>query len=176
MALVLIPPTEASVYVDATPNPADRAQRLTAQAQLGAGLVRPFRRDEKSDFANLEGLPLIKACVGQILAMEGANPDNPNQQGELEWDPGRGSLLHLLRHRQNNETTAHMARVYVADAIARFEPRIRLRDARATRAKDDNGEEVVLVIRVLYDVMGVNQNSNQVLYSNVDQTVTLLGK
>lgn len=176
MPLVVIPQTEASVYVDATTSPTDRTIRRVAQAQLGTGLVRPFRRDEKNDFANLTGEPLVRACVAQILGMEGANPDNPTVQGELEWDPARGSLLYLLRQKQNSLVTAELGRVYVADAIARFEPRIRLKAVKVSKDRSPDGEENVLVIRVLYDVLSTNQAGNQVLFSGIDQTVTLSGK
>jgi phage baseplate assembly protein W len=170
MPLVVIPPTEASAYTDATPSPLDRAQKLVSTAQFGAGLRRPFQRDEKNDFANSADVELVKACVGQVLGMVGANPDNPSRQGELPWAPERGALLHLLRHQKNNFVLAELGRVYVIDALRRWEPRCRVRGVRVSRETGDEGFENILVIRLVYDIVA-NASNNQVLFSGVDQTL-----
>lgn len=169
MPLVVIPPTEAFAYEDASTSPRDRAQRLSATAQFGAGLVRPFRRDGKSDFTNTTDLALVKACVGQVLGMVGANPDNPMEQGELEWAPERGALLHKLRHQKNSFILQELGRVYVVDALRRWEPRVRVRHVSVTRERDQEGKETVLVIRINYDVVA-STSSNQVLFTDVEQT------
>jgi hypothetical protein len=173
MPLVLIPPTEPEVYVDATPSPLDRAQRLSATSQLGFGITRPFRRDNKSDFAADGGKAQVVSRVGQILGMRGANPDNPAIQGELEWDPARGSLINLLRHQKNDFLVQELGRVYVSDALARWEPCVRLKSVRCTRVKDDTGQPRILLVRIFYDILASNQPGNQVLFENVEQTVTI---
>ncbi len=171
MALVLIPATEASVYVDGTPSPLDRAGKLNASGLLGFGLVRPFRRDLKNDFASAGGADLVRACVGQILGMRGTSA---RSKGELDWDPDRGSLLYLLRHQANDLVLEQLGRAYVVEALARFEPRISIKGVRITRdAGPDGSPDAVLSIRLVYDVLAAPKPSNLVLLSGIDQTITL---
>lgn len=170
MALQVIPATEDSVLVDATPSPLDRVIKRDASVVLGRGLLRPFRRDDKKDFANAEGVTLVKACLGQLLAMHGSNE---MVQGELEWDPERGSLLYLLRHQKNALVLQELGRAYVIDAIRRFEPRVIVRACTITREKGRDGLETVFAIRLVYDVISANVPGNEVLFSGIDQTVLL---
>jgi len=170
MALVIIPATEASVLVDATPSPTDRVVRRGSRAVLGRGVVRPFRRDDRNDFANAEGLALVQSCVGQIIAMRGSTEF---VQGELEWDPDRGSLMHLLRFKQNTLVTQELGRTYLVDCLRTWEPRVIVKNARVTREAGPNGEETVLLIRLLYDVIATNVPGNTVLFSNVQQALSL---
>lgn len=169
MALVVIPATEASVLLDATPSPTDRVTKLSSNV-IGRGLVRPFRRDDKNDFANAEGVELVKSCVGQILAMMGSSEIS---EGELEWDPERGSLTYLLRHQKNDLVLQELGRVYVVDALRRWEPRILIKAASVTREKAENGDETILLIRLLYDIISTNVPGNTVLFADIKQTVTL---
>lgn len=169
MALVVIPATEAAVLVDATPSPLDRVTKLSSNV-TGRGLIRPFRRDDKNDFANAESVELVKACVGQILGMMGSSEIS---QGELEWDPERGSLTYLLRHQKNDLVLQELGRVYVIDALRRWEPRLLVRAASVTREKTDSGDETILLIRLLYDIISTNVPGNNVLVKDVKQTVTL---
>jgi phage baseplate assembly protein W len=170
MALVLIPATEAASLVDATPNPIDRVVRRGARAVLGRGIVRPFRRDDRNDFANAEGLVLVQSCVGQILAMRGSTEFI---QGELEWDPDRGSLLHLLRHQKNTLVLQELGRTYIIDALRTWEPRVIVKNVRVTRETGENGEETVFLIRLRYDVIATNVPGNAVLFADVGQRVSL---
>lgn len=171
MALFLIPKTEASVYVDATPNPLDRVQRVSATNQLGFGIVRPFRRDEKNDFATAGGVELIKSCVGQILGTYGASP---KVQGELEWNPDFGSILYMMRHQNNTTVLAELGKVYVVGALRRFEPRIKIKGVGVSKGIHPVTKlETLLILRILYDVLAVNSTSNAVLFGDIDQTVTL---
>jgi uncharacterized protein len=45
-------------------------------------------------------------------------------QGELPWRTEFGSLLHLLCHQKNDRVLQELARVYVVDALKRWEPRV----------------------------------------------------
>ncbi len=170
MALVLIPRTEAAALVDGTPNPSDRNLRRASQSVLGRGVVRPFRRDDKNDFANAEGLALVQSCVGQIIAMRGSTVF---LQGELEWDPDRGSLLHLLRHQKNTLVLQELARTYITDALRLWEPRVIVKRVLTSRDKGANGEETVLTIRLRYDVIATNVPGNAVLFADVSQNLSL---
>ena len=61
------------------------------------GLIAPFRRDKKRDFASGSGPDLLRAKVLQALLTEGAGP---RSSGELPWRTSFGAGLHLLRHQQ----------------------------------------------------------------------------
>lgn len=78
------------------------------------GLLIPFRRDQKNDFASGTGEALERSKVTQVLATEGATP---RSAGELPWRTNFGSALHLLRHQRNDEALGELARVYCRDAI-----------------------------------------------------------
>jgi hypothetical protein len=168
MALVVIPPTEASAFVDATPSPLDRVVKRSSNV-LGRGILRPFRRSDKRDFANAEGVELVKACVGQILGMQGSSE---RSEGELEWDPERGSLVYLLRHQKNAIVLQELGRAYVIDALRKWEPRVSVKAVTITREIID-GEETGFLIRLRYDVISTNVPGNEVLFSDVTQEVTL---
>lgn len=128
---------------------------------LGFGLVTPFRRDGKSDFASAGGAALVRSCVMQVLGTECS--DNVHT-GELPWRPEFGSLLYRLRHASINAPRAELARVYVADAIQRWEPRARVRDVRVlAQASQPNGHDDTLVIRVKCDLVTSNAHGNQVV-------------
>lgn len=87
------------------------------------GIVTPFRRDLKSDFANDTDAEVIRSNVQQIL---GTRCRNGNTPGELPWFGEFGSLLHLLRHQNVKPVLKYQARAYVVDALSRWEPRVRV--------------------------------------------------
>jgi phage baseplate assembly protein W len=89
---------------------------------LGQGILRPFRRDQKADFASAAGLALVKACVGQVL---GTKADSARCSGELPWRTDFGSRLHLLRHSNNSDALADLALVMIREALAKWEPRVK---------------------------------------------------
>jgi phage baseplate assembly protein W len=100
------------------------------------GLLRPFQRDQKNDFAQGSGNDLLKSRIGQILGTE---------EGELAYDSAFGSKLHLLRHRGatfDQETTDELARFYVVDAVRRYERRARITKVAVRRTSAGNGEEI----------------------------------
>ncbi len=94
------------------------------------GLLSPFRRDKKRDFASGSGPELLKSKVVQALATEGATP---RSSGELPWRTELGSGLHLLRHQRNDDVLAELARVYVRDALKRWVPEAELVEVEARR-------------------------------------------
>ena len=133
---------------------------------LGNGLLRPFRRDQKADFAAAGGEEVIKSAVGQVLGTMGSSDFT---QGEVAWRTEFGSLLHLLRHQKNDRVLQELARVYVVDALKRWEPRVRITSVEVTREQLDG--ENVLAIRVRYDVIAANAPGNNVILAGVEQTV-----
>lgn len=137
-------------------------------AFLGFGLLRPFRRDQKADFAAAGGEALIRSAVGQILGTVGSSDFT---QGELPWRTEFGSLLHLLRHQRNDRVLEELARVYVVDALKRWEPRVRVTSVQVTREQLDG--ENVLAIRLRYNMISTNTPGNNVFVGGVGQTLTV---
>lgn len=88
---------------------------------LGQGLLRPFRRDQKADFAAGAGIELVKAAVEQIL---GTKADSVRAPGELPWRTDFGSRLHLLRHQNNTDALRDQARLMSQEALQKWEPRV----------------------------------------------------
>lgn len=135
---------------------------------LGFGLLRPFQRDAR-DFAAAAGEQLVRSAVGQVLGTIGATENTP---GELPWTEF-GSLLHRLRHQKNDSVLQELARVYVVDALKRWEPRVIVTDVRVSREQHDG--ENVLAIRLRYDVVSTNTPGNNVILSGVEQSIVVGG-
>jgi len=135
---------------------------------LGFGLLRPFRRDRKADFAAAGGEALVRSAVGQIL---GTMASSDFTQGELPWRTEFGSLLHLLRHQKNDAVLQELARVHVADALKRWEPRVQLTSVQVSRERD-HGENV-LAIRLRYNIISANVPGNNVIVDGIEQTVRI---
>ncbi len=136
---------------------------------IGFGILTPFRRGP-SDFVAGGDVAFLQSMIGQVL---GTAASSDYTQGELPWRPEFGSLLHFLRHRPNNATTAELARVYVTEALARWVPQVRLKDVALERKVDSNGEETILLVRIVYDIVGLSRPGNAVLVPDVSQAVTL---
>lgn len=139
----------------------------SARPYLGFGLLVPFRRDQKGDFAAGAEVAVVKASISQVL---GVRCSGQGRQGELPWRPEFGSLLYLLKHKNlDDEVTKALARTYVADALARWEPRCRLRAVSVTSEKSKPTQDIdTLRVRVRFDVITSNVVGNQVVIR--DQT------
>jgi phage baseplate assembly protein W len=133
---------------------------------LGFGLVRPFRRDARADLLAAGGEQVIRSAVGQILGTVGASEMT---QGEIPWRTDFGSLLHRLRHQKNDSVLQELARVYVVDALKRWEPRIVVTAVTVQREQHDG--ENVLGIWIRYDVISTNTPGNNVILSGIEQDV-----
>lgn len=139
-------------------------------AFLGFGLLSPFRRDLKQDFANAGGVELIKSCVAQILGTQCAyDGANVQAQGELLWRPAFGALLYRLRHMKQGPTLNELARVYVVDALARWEPRVSVTSSTTVFGPLQRA----LIIDLVYDVIQQNVPGNAVVLQDVQQTVNI---
>jgi phage baseplate assembly protein W len=133
---------------------------------LGFGLTRPFQRDLRSDFAAAGGEQLVRSAVGQILGTVGSSDFT---QGEMPWRTDFGSMLHVLRHQRNDTLLQELARVYVVDALKRWEPRVVVTSVQTNREQRDGGN--VLAIRLRYNVISTTTPGNNVVLSSVEQTV-----
>jgi len=136
------------------------------QEFLGFGLLRPLRRDQKADFAAAGGEQLIRSAVGQILGTIGSSDATP---GELPWRTDFGSLLYRLRHQKNDSVLQELARVYVVDALKRWEPRVVVSAVQVLREQHDGTD--VLAIRVQYDVISTNTPNNNVILSWLELSI-----
>jgi len=132
---------------------------------LGYGLVRPFQRDQKQDFASAGGVALIRSCVGQILGTMCSSPTS-SLQGELPWRPEFGSLLYFLKHKKGPSLEA-LAQLYVIDALAKWEPRVSVTQSMVSFDNDQR----TLTIRIMYNIIDQNVPGNNVLVPDVDQVV-----
>lgn len=104
------------------------------------GLITPFRRDRKRDFASDDGDALLASKVVEVLATEGATA---RSSGELPWRTAFGTPLQLLRHQKNDVALGELARVYIRDAFRRWLPEATLVHVSAARS----GPMLVLTIR-----------------------------
>lgn len=170
-------PIDASfpVVSGTLPSPAEPGTTTAARLPsipdaLGFGPVRPWRRDQKVDWATAKGSKLVASAVGQILGTRAASNFT---QGELAWRDEFGSLLYLLRHRNNDATTRELARVYVADALARWEPRIRVTGVDIVSEDVPGLGDVALAIRVQYDITSGSRPGNNVLLTGQETEVAL---
>jgi phage baseplate assembly protein W len=145
------------------------AQAAASVIFLGRGLLRPFVRDEKNDFANGSGADLVRAAVGQVL---GTRTSTAQTIGELPWRPEFGSLLHTLRHSNNNDMLTQIAKGFVVDALRRWEPRVRVTGFAINRRRSmPGGPEDVLEIIVRYNVIDRNVAGNNVVLGNQQAVV-----
>lgn len=113
---------------DPSPSPAPSsgaAAPLVTTPALGRkrGVLRPFRRDARIDFASATGDALLESKVGQVLGSD----------GEMPWRPEFRSNIDRLRHMKNSIALGEFARVYVGDALAKHLPSVRLLDVVAMR-------------------------------------------
>ena len=106
-----------------------------------AGILVPFRRDKKRDFATGNGALLLTSKVRQALLTEGTTP---RSSGELPWRSAFGAALALLRHQRNDAVLRELARVYVRDALRRWVPGARLMSLDV----EQDGVDVTLRVRV----------------------------
>lgn len=137
-------------------------------APFGYGLIRPFKRDQKSDFAAGQGAALVIAAMGQIL---GTVASSEFSQGELPWRPEFGSLIHLLRHRPNTAALDELAHQYIIDALARWERRIVITDSSVDRSFDVEGGLNSLTIRVRFNF--VDLASSAVVFRDLETSITI---
>lgn len=105
------------------------------------GLLAPFRRDRKRDFASDDGDPLLASKVLQVLATEGATA---RSSGEIPWRTAFGTPLQLLRHQNNDVALSELARIYIRDAFRRWLPEATLISVAVERS------DSVLALRVRF--------------------------
>lgn len=81
------------------------------------------------------------------------------RQGERPMRPEFGSELHRLLFAPNDATTAGLARRYVQEALARWEPRIEVNEV---LAETDARDPARLYIEIHYHLVATNSERNLV--------------
>lgn len=132
---------------------------------LKCGITRPFRRDLKGDIANFCGEDVVKANLVQIL---GTRSQGRRTNGELNWRPEFGSQLETSRFRNLGGALEEVVKTQIVDAIARWEPRIRVTDMSITQHQDEGR----LQVDIAYDILA-SPNSNSVVARNIVDRITL---
>ena len=108
---------------------------------MATGILIPPRMDRKRDLASGSGAELLASKVRQVLLTDGTTP---RSSGELPWRTNFGSGLGLLRHQQNDEALAELARVHVRDALRRWVPSAEL----VSVGVSQDGPSLTLRVRV----------------------------
>jgi len=135
---------------------------IVSPISFGHGLLTPFRRDGKGDFANSADIELVRSNLRQVLY---TTASSANTNGELPWRPEFGSLFEVLRFRSMDEVTVELARTYLVDAIKTWLPRIRIRRSNI----ETDFARSLLVITVHYDIL--NGARRSVVASNLNDAV-----
>jgi len=139
------------------------------KAFLGYGLLAPLRRDRKQDFANAGGIDLIRSAVAQIISTRCAGDVSGSvDQGELEWRPEFGTLLHRLAHRKG-VVLQELGRVWIVGALQLWEPRVVVTETDITFDRAAR----VLTIRIRYNVIDQNVAGNNVIANDIEQSIDL---
>lgn len=133
---------------------------------LGNGIIRPFQRDKKNDFANASGPRLVRSTVGQIL---GTQAEGEVANGELPWRHGFGSQMYLLKHRKGR-IVAELGRQYAQDALARWEPRVVVTQVDPVF----DSENRVASFKITVDLISENAPGNQVLIPGVEVEIPII--
>ncbi len=100
---------------------------------LPTGLGRPVRRER--DFTKASGISLILSNVGQVLG---------TAKGTMPWNPGFGSDLTRLRHRNNTPTLRSLAAAYVQEALRLWEPRAQVTKVEALNPASVEANTIVI--------------------------------
>ena len=105
------------------------------------GLLSPFQRDRKRDFASDTDAELLRSKVRQALLTNGAAH---GAGGEMPWRTNFGSALERLRHQRNDAVLRELAHVRVRDALARWVPSAKLVSLRV----EQEGEKLMVKVCV----------------------------
>lgn len=119
-----------------------------SQEFLGSGLTIPLRRIGASGFLTATGVPLVRACIRQIIG---------TSQGELRWKPRFGTQLQRYKHKPNNEELEELISDDITTNLSNFEPRINKVDVKIKRQNSQ------IIASITWSVIDKNNVNNQVL-------------
>lgn len=125
----------------------------TSVKPFGSGILCPFQRDGKGDFANGGGRHLLASDVGELLGIIG--PVGV-EGGEVPWNMELGSRLNALRHRNaHSDLVRATADSMTVGVIQRFEKRVRCGPSQVQPSADGS----TLDIRFSYVPVGDTQGA-----------------
>jgi phage baseplate assembly protein W len=110
---------------------------MSSDIYYGSGISSPLRVDTTGGIAVSAGVTKVEQSIRTILG---------TQFGERVMRPTFGCNLKSLVFAPNNPATANLARFYVEDGLARWEPRI---DVLGVVVENDNANGT-LVISIHY--------------------------
>jgi hypothetical protein len=120
--------------------------------QFGHGIICPFQRDGKGDFANAGGTRLLSSDIGELLGIIGPSSTKP---GELPWRTEVGSRLNTLKHRRlHSELVRATAEQMTSGPVRQFEDRVRTGPT-TVETRDDN----TMIIRYAFTPVGYRQEA-----------------
>lgn len=137
-------PRSRDVFVS-NENPVAPAVARVGGSLLGNGVLRPFRWGKNGDFENGRGAALVQAAVGLVLT---TLCNSQTTYGELPWRTEFGSLLQVLRLRNNDGALVGLAKRYVVDTLVVWVPAVRVGQATLIPGRKDS-----LYLKVVYDVV-----------------------
>ena len=143
---------------------AETGRSLDGSGITSRGVVSPFRRDQKQDFANASGVEYVASQIVQVLGIVAASEQT---SGELPWRTEFGSLLHLLRFQNMTPATVEKARAFVAGALRRWVPRARITSVQVSRSADGTYP----VIRIRWRL--ISDGTEQVLVPGLETEIAL---
>lgn len=117
---------------------------------LGSGWKFPPRLDARGRIELVHEEQDVEEAIRMILL---------TRKGERPMRPEFGSELHLLTFQPNDAATGGMAERYVEESLARWEPRIKVRDV---TAKPDPVNPERLMINIRYSIPTSNNERNLV--------------
>jgi hypothetical protein len=117
---------------------------------LGKGWKYPIQLDGQNEIAFAKGEEDIQEAIWIILS---------TAFGERLMHPDFGCGIHDLVFAPNNTGTAGLARFYVEDALARWEPRI---DVEEVEVQMDPAEQELLLLSISYRVRTTDSRYNLV--------------
>jgi phage baseplate assembly protein W len=101
----------------------------TATDTTGRGLLFPLRRVH-GDFESATGETLLRSCARKVINTRGYR-FRGRVPGEYRWRPDFGSQVHLLRHSNRRLVEGDAGIIYAAEAMERWEPRVRIETSRS---------------------------------------------
>jgi phage baseplate assembly protein W len=112
--------------------------------ETGRGLLAPLKR-EAGDFASGEKVPLLSSNIRQVIGVKAATPDG-RFLGEYPWRGDFGAQVARFRHTSLDAGTRDdLARIYVVDALAAWEPRARVSLERTVVQQVDVGGRITKI-------------------------------
>lgn len=122
----------------------------SAKDFLGSGWAFPPSLDERGRIRLVQDERDVEEAIKIILT---------TRKGERPMRPEFGSELHSLIFATNDSGTAGLARRYVFEALARWEPRIEVREVEVDLTSQNEG---VLGLTIHYSIPALNSERNLV--------------